>query len=356
MMQTSVLFLGLLIFSFLLSSVAVVPFINLLYRLRMTRRKGVVEVKKGDKLAEGLKLFGEMHDWKIGTPVGGGILIITIVSLLFLLVFPLASYLGLYVNTAFPMREELNIIFFTFLGFGLLGLYDDLIKLFGRPSGGPWGKVFGLSTRVKILLQWALALVVAFLMYNNLSIDIVHVPFLETVIKLGVWYVPIAAFVIVSFSNAVNFTDGLDGLAAGLLMICLFAFWVIAGQVLDTVLSVFISLWIGTLMAFLYFNVYRARIYMGDAGALSFGATLAVVGLLTGKIFALVVIGGLFVVEALSSLLQIVGLRVFQRRVFRIAPAHHLLEAIGWEEPKIVMRAWLAGIMLATLGIWLALM
>jgi len=286
--------------------------------------------------------------------VGGGVLVIGVVTILFALLFPLASSLGLYVNTAFPIREELNIIFFTFLSFGALGLYDDLYKFFGKPAGGTLGKRFGLSIKVKFGLQWVLALVVAGMLYQNLKVDFFHIPLWEGVVNLGVWYVPVAALVIVAFCNAVNFTDGLDGLAGGLLMICLFAFWVIAAQVLDTVLSVFISLWIGTLMAFLYFNVFPARFYMGDAGALAFGATLAVVGLLTGKIFALVVIGGLFVVEAASSLVQIVGIRVFERRVFKIAPAHHLLEAIGWEEPKIVMRAWLAGIMLAVLGMWLA--
>ena len=119
-------------------------------------------------------------------------------------------------------------------------------------------------------------------------------------------------------------------------------------------LSIFLPLWIGALMAFLYFNVYPARIWLGDVGALSFGATLAVVGLLIGKIMAVVVIGGLFIVEVASSFGQIIAIRIFHRRIFRIAPLHLLFQAIGWEEPKIVMRAWLVGIILAVFGLWLA--
>ena len=124
----------------------------------------------------------------------------------------------------------------------------------------------------------------------------IHVPLIDTVVYLGYFYIPFAAIFIVSFANAFNITDGLDGLATGLLMICLVAFGIILGGILDTPLSVFIALWIGALFAFLYFNVWPARIFLGDAGALSFGAMLAVIGLLTGSIFALVVIGGIFVI------------------------------------------------------------
>ena len=160
--------------------------------------------------------------------------------------------------------------------------------------------------------------------------------------------------VIVFFANAFNITDGLDGLSCGMLTICLFAFWIISASVLDTTLSVFVSLWIGGLIAFLYFNVYPARILLGDVGSLSFGATLAVVGLLLGKIMALPVIGGFFVVEAISSLVQIFSKKFLKRKVFAVAPFHLWLQNKGWEEPKIVMRAWLAGLMLAIFGLWLA--
>jgi phospho-N-acetylmuramoyl-pentapeptide-transferase len=171
---------------------------------------------------------------------------------------------------------------------------------------------------------------------------------------LGVWYIPFSAFVIVSFANAFNVTDGLDGLATGLLIICLTAFGAISASTLDTPLSLFIALLFGSLIAFLYFNVWPARIFLGDTGALSFGATLAIIGLLTGSIVALVVIGGIFVIEISSSFVQIIGWKYFKRPVLPLAPLHNTFLAKGWEEPKIVMRAMVAGFILAIFGLWLA--
>ena len=244
---------------------------------------------------------------------------------------------------------ELNVLFFTFLSFGFLGLYDDIRKFFGFQSSG----FFGLRMRHKLVIQIILALIIGLLLYFNLNIDFVHIPFWG-VLRLGWWFIPFAAFVVVAFANAFNITDGLDGLAAGLNLICLFAFWLLSYTTLDTPLSVFLALWIGSLIAFLYFNVYPARIFLGDGGALSFGATMAVVGLLIGKLAPLVVIGGIFVIEAFSSMVQILAKKFLGRKIFKVAPFHLWLQNEGWEEPKIVMRAWLAGIILAIFGIWLA--
>lgn len=343
------LYLGLLIFSFILTGILIIPFIDFLYKLKFTRKVEAPKKGKGKP-----SLFDKMHDWKAGTPVGGGILLIALVSVLFALLFPLVSYLGFFVTTAYPLQEELNIIFLTFLSFGLLGLYDDYIKFFSKPRAGTLGLAFGLRKRHKFAIQWILGFAIAFLIWRGLGIEIVNVPLFDRVFDLGVLYVPFAAFTIVSFVNAVNVTDGLDGLASGILLIALFAFWIISAATLDTPLSIFIALWIGALIAFLYFNVWPARVFLGDSGALSFGAMLAVIGLLTGKIAALVVIGGLFVLEIASALIQIFWWRVFHRPLITIAPLHLWFQARGWEEPKIVMRAWLAGIMLAIFGLWLA--
>lgn len=341
--------LGLLIFSFIVTGVLIVPFINLLYKLRLTRRKEAPKKGQG-KVSD----FDKMHDWKAGTPVGGGILVVFLVSVLFVLIFPAVSYMGVFISAAYDIGQEVNIIFLTFISFALLGLYDDLVKLFGRAQAGRMGMWVGLRRKHKFALQWVFAGTIGYLIYRNLGIQIIHVPLLETTLNLGHWYVPFAALVIVYFVNAFNITDGLDGLATGLLLICLFAFWIIAASVFDTPLSIFISLWIGALIAFLYFNIWPARIFLGDSGALAFGASLAVVGLLTGKIFTLLVIGGLFAAEALTSLIQIFGWRVLRRPIFPIAPAHLWFQLRGWEEPKIVMRAWLAGVVLAIFGLWLA--
>ncbi|QQG41171.1 MAG: hypothetical protein HYV90_03255 [Candidatus Woesebacteria bacterium] len=339
--------LGLIIFSFLISFVLIVPYIGLLYKLKLTRRR---EAPKSGKIP----LFDKLHDIKTGTPVGGGIFIIFLVTLFFAILFPLSSRLGVYIKTSYPLREELFIIFFTFLSFGLLGLLDDILKIFARPTRGVLGLWFGLRRWQKFILQWILGLTVGFLIYQNLGIHIVNIPLLHIVFDMGIWYIPFAAFMLVAFSNAFNVTDGLDGLASGLLIICLAAFGVIIAGHLDTPLSLFVALWLGSLFAFLYFNIWPARIFLGDSGALSFGASLAVIGLLSGSIIALLVMGGIFVIELASSAIQIFGWKMFNKPIFPLAPIHHAFLAIGWEEPKIVMRAWLLGILLAIFGLWLA--
>ncbi|MFH0943390.1 MAG: phospho-N-acetylmuramoyl-pentapeptide-transferase, partial [Candidatus Beckwithbacteria bacterium] len=134
----------------------------------------------------------------------------------------------------------------------------------------------------------------------------------------------------------------------------LFAFWFLSASILDTPLSFFLALWLGSLISFLYFNVYPARIWLGDVGALAFGATFAVVGLLLGKVMALLIIGGIFIIEILSSFLQLLSKKFTGKKLFPVSPLHLWLQLIGWEEPKIVTRAILAGIMLAIFGVWLA--
>ena len=139
-------------------------------------------------------------------------------------------------------------------------------------------------------------------------------------------------------------------------MVALFAFWYLSASILDTPLSFFLALWLGSLIAFLYFNVWPARIILGDTGALSFGASFAVVGLVLGKSFALPIIGGVFVVEIASSLIQLVGKKYLKRKIFPVAPLHLLLQLKGWEEPKIVMRAWLISIIFTIVGLMIAFM
>jgi phospho-N-acetylmuramoyl-pentapeptide-transferase len=339
------LLLGLLIFSFIVTSSLIVPFINLLYKLKFQRKRQITR----DAFGKFTPIFDRFHSVKVGTPVGGGLLVIIVVSGLFSFILPAIRFFGVTITKVYPISDELNIIFFTFISFGLLGLYDDFMKFFGYEKH----KFFGLRLRHKFILQWILAIIAALLLYYNLKIDILNIPFVG-VLKLGWLFIPFAAFTIVSYANAFNITDGLDGLASGLLMIALFAFWALSASILDTPLSIFLVLWLGSLIAFLYFNVYPARIFLGDVGALSFGATLAVVGLLLGKILALVIIGGIFVIEIASSLTQLASKKFRKKKLFPAAPVHLWLQLTGWEEPKIVTRAWLAAIMLAIFGVWLA--
>jgi phospho-N-acetylmuramoyl-pentapeptide-transferase len=346
-MQTSIFILGLLIFSFIVTSIFIVPFINMLYTMRFRRAKQ----KTIDAFGQHTPIFDQFHNIKAGVPVGGGLLIILVVSLLFTAIMPLAKLFGIPITGVYPVTTEVNILFFTFLSFGLLGLYDDVKKFFQFEKT----QFFGLRMKHKLLLQIGLALVIASMLHFQLKIDFLYIPFVET-LDLGIFYIPFAAFVIVAFTNAVNITDGLDGLAGGILMISLFGLWYLSSQILDLPLSMLLALWLGSLISFLYFNIFPARLFMGDVGALAFGATLAVVGLLLGKVIALVVIGFLFVFEIGTSSLQLLSKRLRHKKVFAAAPFHLWLQYRGWEEPKIVQRAWLVQTMLTLFGIWLAML
>ncbi len=337
--------LFLILLSFFAISILLVPFINILYKIKFLRQNQ----KTRDIFEVRTPIFDRLHAHKIGTPVGGGALIIFVVTVLYFVVVNSAPIFGIERTSVYPFKKEIQVLLFTFLSFAALGLYDDLRKTFGFKKTRFWG----LRFRYKFLVQWILALIIASILYWDLGIKIVNIRFVD-VVNLGIFYIPFAAFTIVSFANAVNISDGLDGLATGLLVICLFAFLVMSRSILDTTLSTFLGLWIGSLIAFLYFNVWPARVWLGDVGVLSFGATLAVVGLLMGKPIALGIIGGMFVVEVLSSLVQILSKKIREKKIMDVAPIHLWLQNKGWEEPKIVFRFWLAQTVFAILGLWLS--
>jgi phospho-N-acetylmuramoyl-pentapeptide-transferase len=346
-MSSLALLLGLLIFSFIITSIAIVPFINMLYTLKFQR--AMQETK--DVFGKNTPIFDKFHQKKAGTPVGGGLLVIMVVALLFAVVIPLLHFFGIEVTSAYEgVQSEVNVIFFTALSFAILGLYDDIKKFFGFEKT----KFFGLRMKHKLIFQIILAVIISLMLNRSLGISILNIPFIGT-FDLGFMFVPFATFVIVAFANAVNITDGLDGLASGILMISLFGLWFLSASILDIPLSVFLALWIGSLVSFLYFNVYPARIFMGDVGAMSFGATLAVVGLLLGKVIALMIIGFIFVAEVGSSVIQLFSKKFRGKKFFPAAPIHLSLQKYGWEEPKIVQRAWLVQIMLTLFGLWLAM-
>jgi len=345
-MNSLAIFLGLLLFSFITTSLLIVPFINTLYRLRFQRAHQITR----DAFGKLTPIFDMFHRHKVGVPVGGGLLVIMVVSFLFAILLPVIQFFGIPVRGVYENHQaEVNILFFTFLSFGILGLYDDIKKFFKFKKTG----LFGLRLHHKLILQIILAVIISMMLHFNLGISFLNIPFIGT-FELGLFYIPFAAFVIVAFANAVNITDGLDGLAGGLLMISLFGLWFLSASILDVPLTMFLALWIGSLISFLYFNVFPARMFMGDVGALAFGATLAVVGLLLGKVIALVVIGFIFVFEISTSLIQLLSKRFYGKKIFPAAPFHLYLQRYGWEEPKIVQRAWLVQIILTLFGVWLA--
>lgn len=330
--------LGLVLIAFFLTSLGLIPFINTLFYLRNKYKE-----KSLSKEDSGLPIHNKILVEKdITTPVGGGLLLIPVISFLSLSAF-------LWVDKKITI--EAFILVFTILTFGYIGLFDDVRKIFSDFRG----KYTGIKSYYILMLQTFFAFLIALLLYFFLGLNNIFIPILGNIV-LGWWYIPLSTFAIVSFSNAYNISDGLDGLSTGLLLICLIAFLVLAHSVFDQTLTTFVGIWIGCIIAYLYFNVFPARIYLGDAGAFGFGATLAVVGLLTGKIVGLGVIGGVYVIIVASSLFQIFFKKVFKRKLYPVAPIHMYLKYIGWEEPKIVNRFWLAGAIFAIFGLWLALL
>lgn len=330
-------YLGLILLSFFISGVLLIPFIDFLYKTKIQRKKQVTK----DPFNKRTPLFDKFNSWKVGTPFGGGLLIIVVVSILTLWAA------GMFQVTVKPW--EVFVVLFAFISFGALGLYDDLKKLVPASKAA----FFGLRFRHKFILQWILAFVIASILYNQLGYNFIFIHGFGPA-ELGFLYIPFAAFVIVAFTNAFNIADGLDGLASGLLLICLVAFLAITAQILDQFLGIFIAILMGSVAAFLYFNIFRARLWLGDVGSLSLGAALAVIGLLTGKILAIGVIGGVFVLEVGSSLIQLLSKKFLGRKILPASPLHLYLQKRGWEEPKIVMRAWLLGFFFAVLGLYLA--
>lgn len=328
---------GLMLLSLAVTFTLLIPFIDFLYRFKFRRQKQ----NTVDIFDKPTPFFDKFHGWKEGTPFGGGILIIAIVTVLSLWSY---GILDITIN-----GWEVFVLLFTFISFGILGFYDDLKKL----ANGSNIVFFGLRFRYKFLIQWILAFIIAFILFWQLGFTFIFIRGVGLT-SLGFLFVPFAAFVIVSFTNAFNIADGLDGLATGLLIICLGAFLAISESQVDQSLHIFTAILMGSMIAFLYFNVYKARIWLGDVGSLSLGATLAVIGLLTGKTLAIAFIGGVFVIEVGSSLVQILSKRFLGRKIIPVAPFHLWLQKLGWDEPKIVMRAWILGLIFAILGLYIA--
>ena len=235
------------------------------------------------------------------------------------------------------------------VGGGAVGLLDDVINIRGSGKG-----VAGLRSSLKFAMITVLSLALGWFFYVKLGYNSVHIPFLGDV-ALGWLIVPLFMVAVVSTSNAVNISDGLDGLAGGLLAISFGAFGVIALLQNHLLLSGFCFTAVGALLSYLWFNIYPARFFMGDVGSFAFGTSLGVVAMLTNTLFLLPIIGIIFVIEAGSSLIQILSKRLFHRKVFLSAPVHHHLEATGWPETKVTMRFWVIGCVAAFTGVLLAL-
>jgi phospho-N-acetylmuramoyl-pentapeptide-transferase len=302
------------------------------YRYRFWKKQRTSSTT-GEKLEVFTKLHADKFKRRIPTMAGiVGVLAITAVTMLFNLD---------RAQTLLPLAA--------LLGGGAVGLLDDMINIRGQGLG-----VAGLRSSLKFLMITVLAFTLGWFFYVKLGYDTVHLPFLGS-IALGWLIIPLFGLAVVSTSNAVNISDGLDGLAGGLLSISFGTFGIIALLQGQTLLSGFCFTVVGALLSYLWFNIHPARFFMGDVGSFAYGTALGVVAMLTNSLFLLPVIGILFVIEAGSSLIQILSKRILHRKIFMSAPIHHHLQAIGWPETKVTMRFWVIANVAGVIGIVLAL-
>ena len=273
----------------------------------------------------------DLHQHKTGTPTMGGVIVIFTLIIIVLLLVPYNKYvLWSLIITA---------------GFGLIGLVDDLIKHFKKRS-------LGLLTMQKLLLQIALALIVAYGVQQSTDLGTeIYIPFLKNSIELGAMFVPFVVLVMVSSVNAVNLTDGLDGLAAGLIIISMVSFALIAYAQNILPMSIFSLIVAFISLGFLVYNFFPAQIFLGDVGSLALGGALASVAIFTRTELFLLIIGGVFVLETLSVILQVISVKLRGKIIFKMSPIHHHFELCGWKEPKIIIRFWISGIILALIGL-----
>jgi len=273
----------------------------------------------------------DLHQHKTGTPTLGGVIVILTLIIIVLLLVPYNKYVLWSLITT--------------VGFGLIGLVDDLIKYFKKRS-------LGLCTLPKLFLQIGFALIVVYFIQQNNDLGTeIYLPFIKNSIDLGIMFVPFVVLVMISSVNAVNLTDGLDGLAGGLIIISMFSFALIAYIQNVLPMSLFALIVAFTSLGFLIYNFYPAQIFLGDVGSLALGGALASVAIFTKTELFLLIIGGVFVIETLSVILQVVSVKLNGKIIFKMSPVHHHFELCGWKEPKIIIRFWIAGIILALIGI-----
>lgn len=284
------------------------------------------------------------HAVKMGTPTMGGVMFIAPVALLTLLLnaSSLFGVAGIGRSILLPLV--------VMIAFAILGAVDDWEGIRGPRRGE------GMRSRTKFLIQVALALVTAWALKYLLQAPDLYLPGYPVEINLGWWYVPIAAFIIVSMANAVNFTDGLDGLAGLIAATAFVAYGGIALMQGQTYVARFCFIMVGALFGYLWFNVHPAMLIMGDTGSQSLGAALTVVALMTGQWAVLPVIAIIPVSEMVSVVIQILYFRATKgRRFFKMAPLHLHFELLGWSETQVVQRFWLIGLLAAMVGVGLAL-
>jgi phospho-N-acetylmuramoyl-pentapeptide-transferase len=276
------------------------------------------------------------HQKKSGTPTMGGIMI-----LLSIIVTTLVMT-GKFVEPTI----KTHLLLFVTIGFGLLGFLDDFIKVVMKRN-------LGLTSKQKLLGQIIISVIFYFVLSQNEFSTAISLPFFNYSFDLGWFYFPFVIFWLVGFSNAVNLTDGLDGLVSGTAAIAFGAFAILAWSQSQFEIAIFSVAVVGAVLGFLVFNAHPAKVFMGDTGSLALGGAIGAVSILTKLEILLVIIGGVFVIETLSVILQVASFKTTGKRIFRMSPLHHHYELAGWSEWRVVVTFWAVGILFAVLAIYL---
>lgn len=276
------------------------------------------------------------HQKKSGTPTMGGIVIIIAI---------IASAIVMILKFSSLTTEMWLLILVTF-GYGLIGFLDDFIKVVLKRN-------LGLTSKQKLVGQLVIAIAFYFgLMKLDIS-TVITIPATDFSLDVGWFYFPLVIFMLVGASNAVNLTDGLDGLLSGTAAIAFGAFAILAWNTSMYDVAIFSSAVVGAVLGFLVFNAHPAKVFMGDTGSLALGGAIAAIAIITKLEILLVIIGGVFVIETLSVIIQVISFKTTGKRVFKMSPLHHHYELSGWSEWRVVVTFWLVGMLFAVLGIYL---
>lgn len=316
-----------------------------------------IRIKQNSVDGQKLTFVNELHKHKSGTPVMGGILVwfsVLILAFSSHYIFPFVAQwwdINFLARLDFLSRSQVWLPLFALIAAGILGLCDDFASVKG------WGKNKGGGVRFLSRFGWLIIIagLGAWWFYYKLGWDRIHVPAVGD-FSIGWWYVPLFMFVILFAAISSNETDGLDGLNGGILIIAFSAFAIISFSQNRVDLAAFCAAISGALLAFLWFNVYPARFFMGDTGAVSLGATLGVVAMMTNSVITLFIIVLIYIIESGSVAIQLTSKKLFKKKVFLAAPIHHHFEAKGWPETKVTMRAWIVTFVTALFGVLIAIL
>ncbi len=297
----------------------------------------LIPILKRRKIGQSISLFvGESHKKKEGTPTMGGLIFV---------IPTVVITAALVLMDKIEMTSNLMIILFVFVGYAFIGFLDDFLSIKRKNNEG-------LTTYQKLFLQLVIALVSFYLYMKNGGSTALYSSTLGINIEMGWLYGAFLLFILIGASNAVNLTDGLDGLAGGLSAISFIAFGLISLAVGFQEIGIFSFILLGSLMGFLIFNTHPAKIFMGDTGSLALGAVMAAVAILTHREITLLVVASVFVVETLSVILQVIWMFLFHKKLFTMTPIHHHFEKLGWSETDIVKLFWVIGLILTMAGVY----